>query len=104
MSTSKQKVGRPTSTKPTLEPEFKIFELNVTISIGGGDMGSALSQKIISFLVQQSLASKCSLEHRGTIFHLHFQMVIRIQAKSMVAITKLLKVHTSLKNASRLIE
>lgn len=36
--------------------------------------------------MQKTLRGKCSLERSGTTFYLHFQMVIQLQAKSMVVI------------------
>lgn len=37
------------------------------------------------------VAGECSLERDGTGFHLHFQMVIRIQARSVLAVSKFVK-------------
>ena len=87
-SSSKHKPGRP-RLKPLVE--IKTYELSITISVGCSDVDVSLMQKINSFLVEKTIAGKCSLERGGTAYHLHFQMVIRIQAPTMVSVSRILK-------------
>jgi len=63
---------------------MKTLEVSITISVGGSDVDVSLLHKINSFLVEETIAGKCSLERGGTAYHLHFQMVVRIQAISLL--------------------
>jgi len=87
----KRKVGRPRKKAP--ERDKFTFELSITISMGGGDVAVSLMENIHSFLVKECLARKCSLERGGTTYHLHYHMIIRIQAVNMSSVTRLLKTY-----------
>lgn len=69
----------------------KVLEVSVTVSWGGDDVDIKLLENLERFLKEQTLASKCSIERDRIVFHLHFQMVVRIVARSVVAVSKLVK-------------
>ncbi|KAI5076075.1 hypothetical protein GOP47_0008140 [Adiantum capillus-veneris] len=69
----------------------KMLELSVTVSIGGSDIDVALFPRLKMFLEEEAIAGMCSIERGGTVFHLHFQMVVRVMATSIVAVSKKIK-------------
>eukprot|EP00250_Pteridium_aquilinum_P022110 c25305_g3_i1 orf=628-1830(+) len=87
----KKRAGRPRSKKPKDAGPLPTLEVSVTISVGGGDIDRGLFPRINAFLVDKTQAGKCSIERGGAAFHLHFQMVARLQARSIIAVSKLVK-------------
>lgn len=71
--------------------------------VGDGNVDLGLLGNIERFFVQESLDGKFSLERGHSEFHMHFQMVIRIQKKSMVAIKRSLKGHLGETRPSHLV-
>lgn len=63
----------------------------MTVSIGGEDIDPALLSLLKQFLQKEAVAGKCSVEHGGTTFHLHLQMVVHIHAKSIIVVNRLIK-------------
>ena len=68
-----------------------IFKLSITILVDGGDIDQQLLKNVNQFLVEWMLAGKCSLDRGGATYHLHFQMVVRIEARNLPIVSKLLK-------------
>ncbi|MCO5586595.1 hypothetical protein L7F22_040536 [Adiantum nelumboides] len=56
----------------------------LTVSIGGGDIDVNLLGCMGSFLKEETCAGICSIERGGVAFNLHFQMVARLWATSLV--------------------
>ena len=90
---AKKGPGRPKLSKPVDDAPLPTLEVSVTVSVGGADVERSLLPRMNSFLVERTHAGKCSLERGGAAFHLHFQMVARLQAKSTVAVSKLVKTY-----------
>lgn len=74
-----------------MHPNQKSFELSITVGVGGEDIDMALMSNIKRFLKECCISGLCSLERGGALFHLHFQMVICISAKSIVTVNRLIK-------------
>ena len=68
-----------------------VFELSITVLIGGGDVNCWLLENINHFMVEKMLARKCLLERGGVTYHLHFQMVAQLEARSVLTIAKVMK-------------
>ena len=90
---TKKRPGRPKLSKHVDEVPLPTLEVSVTIAVGGADVDRALMQRINTFLVERTHVGKCSLERGGAAFHLHFQMVARLQAKSTIAVSKVVKTY-----------
>lgn len=69
------------------------FEVSITVSVGGVDIDRRLLVNMQAFLAERANAGKCSLERGGAAFHLHLQMVARLQSKTLIAISRLVKVY-----------
>ncbi|KAI5076048.1 hypothetical protein GOP47_0008113 [Adiantum capillus-veneris] len=69
--------GRPRKTEEELlaaesrRPK-RLFELSITISVGGVDVDTGLLLVLKEFLGKETIAGMCSVERGGTVFHLHF--------------------------------
>ncbi|MCO5572801.1 hypothetical protein L7F22_026560 [Adiantum nelumboides] len=72
---------------------LKMFELSITVSMGGEDIDLDLFPKVKTFLEEECVARLCSVERGGIVFHLHFQMVVRIMASLIIAVNKKIKTH-----------
>ncbi|KAI5077599.1 hypothetical protein GOP47_0007423 [Adiantum capillus-veneris] len=90
--------GRPRKTEEELlaaesrRPK-RLFELSITISVGGADVDTGLLPVLKEFLEKETIAGICSIKHGGTVFHLHFQMVMRITSTSIIAVNKKVKTY-----------
>ncbi|KAI5058995.1 hypothetical protein GOP47_0025314 [Adiantum capillus-veneris] len=90
--------GRPKKTEEELlaaesrHPK-RLFELSITISVGGVDIDSGLLPVLKEFLEKETIAGMCSIEHGRNVFHLHFQMVVRIMSTSIIAVNKKVKTY-----------
>ncbi|MCO5549838.1 hypothetical protein L7F22_003312 [Adiantum nelumboides] len=69
----------------------KILEVSITISVGGADIDVSLLSCIGECLKQQTCAGICSVEPGGMAFNLHFQMVARMWATSLIAVNRKVK-------------
>ncbi|MCO5613029.1 hypothetical protein L7F22_067303 [Adiantum nelumboides] len=89
----KSKRGRPKRSAEELahadaaKPK-QLCEVSITASVGGGDIDKALMVQMQQFLEKDCVAGMCSLERGGATFHLHLQIVVRIMATSIIAISK----------------
>ncbi|MCO5575907.1 hypothetical protein L7F22_029714 [Adiantum nelumboides] len=66
----------------------RVIEASVTVSIGGSDIDVGLLPRMEEFLRNETCAGLCAVERGGIAFNLHFQMVVRIWATSLIAINK----------------
>ncbi|MCO5583934.1 hypothetical protein L7F22_037852 [Adiantum nelumboides] len=66
----------------------RVIEASVTVSIGGSDIDVGLLSRMEEFLRNETCAGLCAVERGGIAFNLHFQMVVRIWATSLIAINK----------------
>lgn len=89
----KRKVDRPKLARHKKPPSLYTFELSITVSIGGQDIDKSLISNVNAFIQENTLAGKCSLERGGAAFHLHMQMVIRIESSSVIAVSRKLKTY-----------
>lgn len=85
---TRRKVGRPRVQKVR---QLKNLELSIIVSVGGVDIGAGLFGRMEEFLRKETVSGKCSVERGGATFHLHFQAIARIQAESMIAISRVIK-------------
>ncbi|KAI5075760.1 hypothetical protein GOP47_0009836 [Adiantum capillus-veneris] len=69
----------------------RLMEVSVTVSVGGCDIDVALLASMHAFLERDTAAGLCALERGGTLFHLHFQMVMRLWTSSLVAANRKVK-------------
>ncbi|MCO5603424.1 hypothetical protein L7F22_057574 [Adiantum nelumboides] len=69
----------------------RLMEVNVTVSIGGGDIDVNLLGCMDEFLKNETFVGICSVERGGVAFNLHFQMVARLWATSLVFVNKKVK-------------
>ncbi|MCO5580051.1 hypothetical protein L7F22_033917 [Adiantum nelumboides] len=97
-STLQPKQGRPKRNPEELpradavKPK-RLYEVNVTASVGGDDINKGLIMQMQQFLEKECVAGMCSLERGGIAFHLHLQMVARIMATSVIAISKKVNIY-----------
>lgn len=68
---SKHMVGRSKTAKPKPEQELKTYELSITMSANGEDVGPRPLENIQRFFVQETSTKKSFLVRGGTPFHLH---------------------------------
>ena len=59
---AKRKVGRPKQLKQKKVTPLNTFELSITVSVGGQDIDKALLSNVNTFIVDNAMAGKCSLE------------------------------------------
>ncbi|MCO5586795.1 hypothetical protein L7F22_040737 [Adiantum nelumboides] len=66
----------------------RVIEASVTVSVGGCDVDVGLLPCMEEFLCKETCAGLCVVERGGIAFNVHFQMVVRIWAMSLIAINK----------------
>ncbi|MCO5569850.1 hypothetical protein L7F22_023564 [Adiantum nelumboides] len=73
----------------------RVIEASVIVSVGGGDVDATLLARMQDFLQKETCDGLCAGEHGGIAFNLHFQMVVRMWATSLIAINRKMREYLS---------
>ncbi|MCO5551220.1 hypothetical protein L7F22_004719 [Adiantum nelumboides] len=66
----------------------RVIEASITVSVGGTDVNVGLLPCMEEFLRKETCAGLCAVERGGIVFNLHYQMVVRMWATSLISINK----------------